>query len=71
MPRIIKSKFQFYRAEANLSMIEVAKRVGVAPSHLSRWVSGNSFPNDANARKLFEVMGAGADELVTFEEVKG
>ena len=45
------------RKRANLTQIEVARRIGVNPSTVNRWESGENKPSIINCVKLAELYG--------------
>jgi transcriptional regulator with XRE-family HTH domain len=51
-----------------LSQREIAKRVGVDPSTLQRWRTGDSFPELPNIEKLALVLGVNALEFYNTDE---
>ena len=48
----------------NMTGRELARRVDVAPSTVSRWLSGSEYPRDAALRKVAKSLGIPLDDLI-------
>ncbi len=53
-----------FRKRKGLTQAELATALGVTPSAVTMWENGDREPNIATIRKLCEVLGCTADELI-------
>ena len=65
------SPLKFYRLQAGLTQAEVADKLGVTQSALSRWENGANPPLPKYRRKLRQLYHATEDELFPKEEHAG
>ena len=59
--------FRICRKQAGLTQAQVAAAVGVVPSSVSLWEHGKFMPTVRRLRKLAELYGVTADELLSEE----
>lgn len=52
------------RKNAGFSVIEVAKNLGVSRAAVYQWEEGNADPTVGNLRKMMELYGCSADDLL-------
>lgn len=62
--KIFAKNIKKYRTEKGISQDELAKKVGIHPTHLSRYERGLSVPSVEVAQKLSEVLKMSLDELI-------
>lgn len=53
-----------YRHIAGMTQEQVAKELGVTPSCITMWESGNRKPDIINLKKLAHILGCTTDELL-------
>lgn len=58
------NKLREYREKAGLSQKYVALTIGIKPSSVSLWESGNTFPSIDNLIKLADLYNVTVDELL-------
>lgn len=53
-----------YRTRKAITQAELAKRLGVTPNCITQWESGVRRPNVVMLKKLAELLGCTADDLL-------
>jgi transcriptional regulator with XRE-family HTH domain len=56
-------RIQYLNYRTGLSQIQVARRIGVSESIVSRWINGSRKPCRKNLNRLARVLGVGLGEL--------
>ncbi|WP_026908969.1 helix-turn-helix transcriptional regulator [Paucisalibacillus globulus] len=59
----MKSYINLWIAKKEMNKKEVAERMGVSQTVLSRWINGHSKPSLENAFKLAEILNCKVDDL--------
>lgn len=53
-----------FREKAQLTQVELAKKIGVTQKAVAKWEVGKSFPKAANLLKLSSTLNCSVDELL-------
>lgn len=61
-------KIKKYRKQANLSQEDLASKIYVSRTLITKYESGTVFPTDENIKKLAEVFGIETDDLLSDDE---
>ena len=62
----ICERLKYYRKQANLSMIEVAKRINSSSGHITYIEKGVGVPSIVTIKKLCEVYGIKSSDILPF-----
>ena len=67
---LFKDKLKHYRTETNISQEELASKLYISRTLISKWENGVIYPSYSNMEKLAEIMGVSIDYLLSDEETK-
>jgi len=59
----MKNNINVWVAKSGMNKKEVAEKMGVSQTVLSRWINGKSDPSLRNALKLAELLNCSVDDL--------
>lgn len=60
---LVASNLRAFRAKADLSQEEVARKIGVNPSSIINWESGKNIPSFEKVCSLAALYGVSVDEI--------
>ena len=67
---LFKDKLKQYRTENNISQEDLANKLFISRTLISKWENGVIYPSYSNMEKLAEIMGVSIDYLLSNEETK-
>lgn len=67
---LFKDKLKQYRTENNISQKDLANKLFISRTLISKWENGVIYPSYSNMEKLAEIMGVSIDYLLSNEETK-
>ena len=67
---LFKDKLKQYRTENNISQADLANKLFISRTLISKWENGVIYPSYSNMEKLAEIMGVSIDYLLSNEETK-
>lgn len=60
-----KNKFKYFAATRNLTMAEVAKKIGINPATLSKKLNGSTDFTRSEMQRFKEALGLSEDEMIS------
>lgn len=67
---LFKDKLKQYRTENNISQEDLANKLFISRTLISKWENHVIYPSYSNMEKLAEIMGVSIDYLLSNEETK-
>ena len=62
-------KLQYFRKKSNLTQEELAEKLFVSRTAISKWESGRGMPSISSLKAISEVFNVSVDELLSSEEI--